>query len=125
MGADETPKNRSDSRGAGPSFTTSGAIPGASEVGWNTANPDADATKPDSLPDAVAESMETDEEVEDMPAVQEDEPGPEMSMAGAMPGGSETSWTTAYPSPDASKPETMPSSMNPDAETETETEDQV
>lgn len=37
--------------------------------------------------------------------------GPTMTQAGAMPSGSEMAhWNTANPRPDATKPETMPSS---------------
>ncbi len=34
--------------------------------------------------------------------------GPTLSQAGAMPGGNDTGWKTANPKPDATKPETMP-----------------
>ena len=106
-------KTRSEDPGSGSTFTTSGAIPGGSEAGWTTAYPEPDPTKPGTLPRAIAESMEPDPEVEAMPDIEKTTSGPDMSMAGAMPGGSEMSWNTAYPEPDPTKPETMPSSMDP------------
>lgn len=55
----------------------------------------------------------TDKEVEKAKDDQPENPddGPSMSQAGAMPGGSEMAhWNTAMPNPDATRPETMPSS---------------
>ena len=127
MAADKTPekkKGRGQQRGQGASFSQAGAIPGASEVGWNTANPDADATKPGTVPEPVATTMETDADVEAMPPIDQEAQGPDLSIAGAMPGGSETSWATAYPDPDATKPESMPSSMGPHAESDPATEEE-
>lgn len=111
-----TPKSRAirtlaEKKVTGPSFTTSGAIPGASQEGWKGAYPHADATMPDTLPEAIAATMETDPDVEARPAVKKTSRGPVLSMAGAMPGGSESDATSAYPSADATKPETMPSSI--------------
>ena len=40
----------------------------------------------------------------------EDDEGPAMGEGGAAPAGSETGWKTSQPNPDATKPETMPSS---------------
>ena len=39
-------KGRAHNRGPGPTFTTAGAVPGSSEVGWKTAYPQADPTNP-------------------------------------------------------------------------------
>lgn len=44
----------------------------------------------------------------------EDEEGPSMGEGGAMPSGSDTGWQTSQPNPDATKPETMPSSSKED-----------
>ena len=40
----------------------------------------------------------------------EDDEGPAMGEGGAAPSGPETGWQTSQPNPDATKPETMPSS---------------
>ena len=47
----------------------------------------------------------TGDEAEDAP-----DDGPAMSGSGAQPGGSETGWNTSQPNPDATDPDSMPSS---------------
>ncbi len=49
------------------------------------------------------------------PSDQEEESpdeGPAMGESGAAPAGSETGWKTSQPNPDATRPETMPSSSD-------------
>lgn len=58
---------------------------------------------------------ETEEELTEPRQSTEDQPdgGPTMSVAGAMPAGSEMShWKTAYARPDATRPETMPGTVS-------------
>lgn len=54
------------------------------------------------------------------------EGGPTMTMAGAMPSGSNMDhWATAMPNPDATKPETMPNTASAPMPGETEDRDPV
>lgn len=59
--------------------------------------------------------MDTDKSTAgDEGAEAEDSPdeGPAMTGAGAEPSGSETGWNTSQPQPDATDPESMPSSSD-------------
>ena len=102
------PRKNLDHKEAGPSFSSAGAVPGGSEAAWTSAYPAADATRPETLPEAIAVTMTTDRKVEALPVIERTSQGPTMSTAGAMPVGSETAWGTAYPSADATRPRTMP-----------------
>ncbi|HUP68957.1 MAG TPA: hypothetical protein VM142_03985 [Acidimicrobiales bacterium] len=76
---------------------------------WVTASPKADATDPQTLPRAVADSMDIED---DTPALDPNDDASSIAMGGMAPTNAVTDeWVTASPKADATDPTTLPGAL--------------